>query len=297
MLIVIFGGLLLALFGFMGVAMQAVRGSGGMVSAFGSQGNVGVVEVKGPIVESDRVVEDLHAFGEDDAIRAVVVRVDSPGGQVGPSQEIYAEIRRLTEQKVVVVSMGGVAASGGYYLAIPATKIVANPGTITGSIGVITQVTNVQELADKIGIDVHTVASGDAKDAGNPFRPFTGEDRAVFQGLIDDIYRQFVEAVAEGRDLPLEDVRRLADGRVYSGHQALELGLVDQLGNFTDAVELAATLAGIEGKPKLTYPPSHQRFSLRDLLMSGTQEAIEAVAGALGWQMGSQGASIQYRMP
>lgn len=294
-LIVIFGGLLVALFGFLGVAMEAVRGGGGR-AAFGA-GNVGVVEIKGPIVESDEAVEELQHFLEDDGIRAVVVRVDSPGGQVGPSQEIHAEIRRLAGKKVVVVSMGSVAASGGYYLATSATKIVANPGTLTGSIGVITQVANVQELADKIGVEVSTVKSGPAKDAGNPFRPFTGEDRAIFQGLVEDLYGQFVEAVAEGRRLPVEDVRALADGRVYSGQQALERGLVDQLGNFTDAVELAGNLAGIEGKPKLAYPPKSRHFNLRQLLLEGTQEAIRAAAGELHLQLGGKSASIQYRMP
>lgn len=294
-LIVIFGGLFLALFGFLGVAMQLVR-EGGAAVPFSTSGNVGVVEVKGPIRESEQVVEDLTHFREDDRIRAVVLRVDSPGGSVGPSQEIYSEVQRLAKEKVVVVSMGGVAASGGYYLSLPATRIVANPGTITGSIGVISQVPNVRHLADKVGFQMNTVTSGAAKDAGNPFRPFTEKDRELFQELIDDIYRQFVQAVSENREIPLEEAEGLADGRVYSGLQAQERGLVDALGNFTDAVELAAALAEIEGKPRLAHPPRRTRPSFRILLNEGLRESVRAVADELEVQLRGEGASVQYRL-
>lgn len=295
-LIVIFGGLFVALLAFVGLGFAAMDRSAGRL-AFGGLGNVGVVEVKGPIVESDLVLEDLRSFRENPSIKAIILRVDSPGGSVGPSQEIFAEVRRLAEEKVVVASMGAVAASGGYYVSIPATRIVANPGTITGSIGVITQVVNLEELADKIGFEMNTVASGPSKDAGNPFRPFTEDDRRVFRNLIDDIYRQFVEDVAAGRELEIEKVRELADGRVYTGAQALELGLVDELGNFTDAVELAAELAGISGKPELAYPPRVGRFRLADFLIEGASAAAKGVFGGIREQVGADRPPVEYRLP
>lgn len=295
-LVVIFGGLVLALLATVWLGFAVMERSAGLM-AFGGFGNVGVVEVKGPIVESEQVVEDLRYFREASQIRAVLLRVDSPGGSVGPSQEIYAEVRRLAEEKVVVASMGGVAASGGYYVAIPATRIVANPGTITGSIGVITQVPNVEELADKVGFRMNTVTSGPSKDAGNPFRPFTDEDRQIFRTLIDDIYRQFVEDVAAGRGLELEQVRTIADGRVYTGAQALELGLVDELGNFTDAIELAADLADIPGKPELAYPPHARRFRLRDVLIEGAAATARGVLAGVREQLGGDRPPVEYRMP
>jgi len=293
-LVVIFGGLVVALLSFSVLAFVAMERGGGVL-AFAGFGNVGVVEVKGPIVESDQVVEDLSYFREQPQIRAVVLRIDSPGGSVGPSQEIFAEVRRLAEEKVVVASMGAVAASGGYYVALPATRIVANPGTITGSIGVITQIPNVEELADKIGFRMNVVASGPSKDAGNPFRPFTEEDRRVFRELVDDVYRQFVEDVAQSRNLAVEEVRRIADGRVYTGAQAKALGLVDELGNFNDAVDLAAELAGIDD-PELVYPPHARRLRLRDFLVEGAQSLVRSAVAELREQL-RETASVEYRLP
>lgn len=295
-LVVIFGGLVLALLSFAALGFVAMERSAGLM-AFGGFGNVGVVEVKGPIDDSEQVVEDLRHFREAPNIRAVLLRVDSPGGSVGPSQEIFAEVRRLAEEKVVVASFGAIAASGGYYVALPATRIVANPGTITGSIGVITQIPNVEELAEKIGFRMNTVTSGPSKDAGNPFRPFTEEDRRVFRDLIDDIYRQFVEDVAASRNLDPEKVRQIADGRVYTGAQALELGLVDELGNFTDAVELAAELAEIPGRPELAYPPGARRFRLRELLLEGASAAVRGMVGSVREQLSAQRPPVEYRMP
>jgi len=219
---------------------------------------VGVIQVIGPIVSSGKTVTEIVSFAKDDSIEAVVLRIDSPGGGVGPSQEIYTEVKRLVEKKPVVVSMGAVAASGGYYIAAPADKIVANPGTITGSIGVIMAFTNYQELLDKIGLKNSVVKSGDRKDIGSPIRPMTDEDKAILQGLVDDVHRQFVDAIAQGRQLELDDVLTLADGRIYSGNQAKKIGLVDQLGNFRDAVSLAASMAEIQGEPRLIYPPEEK---------------------------------------
>ncbi len=220
---------------------------------------VGVVELVGPIVDSEKTVREIDDFRRDDSILAVVLRVDSPGGGVGPSQEIYAEVARLADTKPVVVSMGSVAASGGYYVAAPAQRIVANPGTITGSIGVIMNFTNYQELLDKIGLKSEAITSGKHKDIGSPVRPMTDEDRAILQGLIDDVHRQFVAAVAKGRKLDIDVTSQLADGRIFTGRQAKEVGLVDDLGNFMDAISIAAQLAQIEGEPRLIYPPEPKK--------------------------------------
>lgn len=215
---------------------------------------IGVVEVRGAITASEEVTLRLVQLREDNSIKAVVLRVDSPGGGVGPSQEIYTEVQKLAQVKPVVVSMGSVAASGGYYIAIPAHQIVANPGTITGSIGVIMEFTNFQELLQKIGLKSQVVKSGEHKDIGSPVRPMTPDDRQILQSLIDDVHSQFVSAVAQGRDLPLDQAKVLADGRIYTGRQALDAGLVDRLGNMQDAIDLAAELANIDGKPRVVYP-------------------------------------------
>ena len=219
---------------------------------------VGVIQVVGPIISSDKTVREIVDFRKDDSIDAVVLRVDSPGGGVGPSQEIYVEVERLAAVKPVVVSMGAVAASGGYYVAAPASQIVANPGTITGSIGVIMGFTNYEELLEKIGLKSSVVKSGKHKDIGSPVRPMTEEDKAILQGLIDDVHRQFINAIAKGREMEVDSVLPLADGRIFSGKQAMELGLVDKLGNFQDAVSLAAQLAQIDGDPRLVYPPKEK---------------------------------------
>ena len=216
---------------------------------------IGVVEVKGVIAQSEPTIDRLIELRRDSSIKAVVLRVDSPGGGVGPSQEIFTEVQKLADEKPVVVSMGSVAASGGYYISVPAQQIVANPGTITGSIGVIMEFTNFQDLMEKIGLKSQVVKSGDHKDIGSPVRPMTPEDRQILQSLIDDVHSQFVAAVAQGRGMDLEKVKALADGRIYTGRQAKDAGLVDRLGNMQDAIDVAADLAGIQGEPKVVYPP------------------------------------------
>jgi len=222
-------------------------------SALPGGDRIGVVELRGFIADPRPTVQALRDLAEDDGIKAVVFRVESPGGVVAPSQEIHDQVRRTAEKKPVVVSMGALAASGGYYVSAPATRILANPGTATGSIGVLIQFKEVHALFDKLGLRAQTLKSGPMKDAGSPFREMSEAEQAVFQGLIDDLFDQFVTAVAEGRKLEPASVRDLADGRVYSGRQALHLGLVDQLGGFWDAVGVAAELGGIEGKPDLDY--------------------------------------------
>jgi len=234
---------------------------------------IGVVEMKGMIVDSTEINDQLRDFLENDRIKAVVLRVDSPGGVVGPSQEIYEEVKKFSAKKKLVVSMGSVAASGGYYISAPATTIYANPGTLTGSIGVLMKLSNVQGLLGKIGLSSFVLKSGKFKDSGSPVRPMTSEERRLFQGVIDSMHGQFVRAVAEGRKLPVATVSTLADGRVFSGEQALQVKLVDKIGNFQDAVDAAAKMAGIEGKPKLIYP-EEKRQSLLSLLVEGTSDRI-----------------------
>lgn len=294
-LCIIFGGSFVALFGFLFLSWTVVQGDR---ASFGKSA-IGVVEVKGAIEESDEIVQQLHDFLEDDSIPAVVVRVDSPGGAVAPSQEIRTEVRRLAQTKHVVVSMGGMAASGGYYLAVDADRIYANPGTITGSIGVISQLPNVAALADRIGFQMNVVKSGPSKDMGNPFRAFTDDDREAFQGMVDAIYEQFVRAVADGRGLPEDEVRAIADGRVLTGEQALDLGLVDEIGNFRDAVYAAADLAGIDEEPRLVYPRDKKRFAFEALLADGARAFVRALAVELRAQIEGEGSTAlpQYKVP
>jgi len=227
---------------------------------------VGYVEVKGPILESEETVKQLNELRKKTNVKAVVLRIESPGGVIGPSQEIYDAVKKLAKTKKVVVSMGSVAASGGYHIAVPAAVIYANPGTITGSIGVLMKLSNVEGLLDKVGMKAFTLKSGKFKDAGSPVRTLTEEDRALLQGVIDNLHTQFVKVVAEARKLPVEEVRRLADGRVYTGEQAMSLKLVDRLGTLEDAVEEAGRLAGIKGEPTLIMPPKKRRL-LRELLL------------------------------
>jgi protease-4 len=220
-------------------------------SAFDGDG-VALVRVEGVIVDGSRVIKQLDAWAADDKARAIVVRIVSPGGVVAPSQEIYDAVRRAGEKKPVVCSMGHVAASGGYYIAAACDHIVAAPGTITGSIGVIMMFDTLYDLWGKIGVGSVVVKSGAYKDTGSPNRPFTDADRKIVQGMVDDIYRQFLDAVAEGRGIDRAAARKLAgEGRIYSGAQAKEIGLVDSLGDLAAAVAKAGALGGIDGKPEI----------------------------------------------
>lgn len=240
----------------------------------GGSGNVGLVRISGLISESDTTIEQIRKFAKDDSVRAIVLRVNSPGGGVGPSQEIYEEVRKLRGKKVVVTSMGALAASGGYYIACASEKVYANPGTITGSIGVIMNFVNVRDLVEKIGIRGMVVKSGEYKDIGSPVREMKPGERKLLQGVIDNVHAQFVNAVAEGRNLEKREVLAIADGRIFSGEQALALGLVDALGNQQDAVEEAGRLAKIEGEPKLILPPK-KRFSILELLREEAKSIID----------------------
>jgi protease-4 len=240
--------------------------------SFSLGAKVGVIEMTGVITSAKDILEDLREFREDSAIKAIVLRIDSPGGSVAPSQEIYDAVRKTAERKPVVVSMGSVAASGGYYIAVAGQQIVANPGTMTGSIGVIMEFANYEELLKKIGWQNIVVKSGRFKDIGSPNRPMTDADRQLLQTMIDDVQSQFVNAVAQGRNLSLEKVREVADGRIMTGQQALAAGLVDKLGGLDTAIDLAAELAGIDD-PKVVYPLEPPP-KLIDYLMQGTADHL-----------------------
>lgn len=243
-----------------------------------SKEGVGLVEVKGMILDSKETNRQLRYFLKQDSVKAVVLRVDSPGGIVAPSQEIYAEVKKFAARKKIIVSMGSLAASGGYYISAPATLIYANPGTITASIGVILKLSNIESLMDKIGIKSYTLKTGKYKDSGSPLRQFSAEDRAMLQSVIDNTHQQFVRAVAEGRRLPIADVRKIADGRILSGEQARDHKLVDRLGTLQDAIEEAGRLAGISGEPELLLPPK-KKIHYLDLLAEGAEGAFNGPLG------------------
>lgn len=228
---------------------------------------IGVIEIVGAIENSKTIIHHIKTFREHKSIKAIVLRIDSPGGGVGPSQEIYREIRKTIEEKKVIVSMGSVAASGGYYVAAASNGIVANPGTVTGSIGVIMGYTNYKELMEKIGLDSVVIKSGKFKDVGSPMRDMTNEEKALLQKVIETIHRQFVSDIAQGRSMKIDEVTALADGRIFTGEDAQKMGLVDRLGNLQDAVKWAGELAGISGEVKTVYPPK-ERETLAEYLMS-----------------------------
>lgn len=233
---------------------------------FGLTPGIGVISLEGVLVQSEAIIEELTDFRDNANVKAILIRIDSPGGAVGASQEIFQEIKRTAAVKPVVASMGSVAASGGYYAALGANKIFANAGTLTGSIGVILKFANLEKVFDKIGYKSEVIKSGKHKDIGSMARQMTDEERLLLQALIDDVHSQFVQAVAAERQIQEELVRPLADGRIFTGRQALELGLIDQLGNMTDAIQLAAKLGGIEEKiPHLIYP-KEEGFSLFRIL-------------------------------
>ena len=261
------------------------RYTGGRSSRFAFGDKIAIVEVKGVISQSSGVIEDLQQYLADDGVKAIVLRVDSPGGGVGPAQEIYREIMRIrsTSKKKVVTSMGSVAASGGYYIACASDRIVANPGTITGSIGVIMQFSNLEELLKKIGVKGVVLKSGEHKDIGSPFREMTPEEKRIMQEVLDNVHQQFIQAVADGRKLERSKVAQIADGRILTGEQAKNLGLVDQLGNLQDTIDVAAKMVGIEGKPNVLYPK--RKISIWDLLMRDMASAIVDVLTEKGYEL------------
>jgi protease-4 len=272
----------------------ALTGAGRERTGFGSasfaKNRVALVELSGLMTSSHdvgsravsarKVIAQLEKYREDDTVKAIVLRVDTPGGTVVSAQEIHGELQRLRagpDGKKVVVSMGDIAASGGYYVSCAADRVFASAGTLTGSIGVIMQFPNYQGLFGKIGLGTNTIKSGEFKDVGNGAREMSERDRTLLQGLVDDVYAQFVEAVAAGRKMTPEKVRPLADGRVYSGRQALQLGLIDEIGDLDAAIAAAGRLAGIEGKPEvIREAPSRGIWELLDARMANVFPAALA---------------------
>lgn len=271
---IILGMLLLIVLTFlMYVFFYGIGARSGKAKKFSLNDQIGVVTIEGVITDSQEIIEQLENFGRDDSIVAVVLRIDSPGGGVAASQEIYDAVVELKKRKKVVVSMGSVAASGGLLIACGADKIVANSGTITGSISAIMQFANAQELLKKIGLKASAVKSGKYKDIGSPLRDMTPEERKIIQDLVDDIYNQFVDVIVRDRKLPREKVISIADGRVFSGSQAREYGLVDYLGNMGAAAKLASHLAGKNGRYDLVYPPQ-KRTSIFDYMFESAANQL-----------------------
>jgi protease-4 len=227
----------------------------------GSGDKLALIDLRGVITTSDDVVRQLKKYRDARGVRGIILRIDSPGGGVVASQEMYEAVRNVRDSgKPVIISMGALAASGGYYVACGGTRLVANRGTLTGSIGVISEFLQLRNALDKLGIDLKTIKAGKLKDAGSPTKKMTEEDEQYFQSLMDDVHRQFMDVVARERHLEPKKVRTLADGRVFTGEQAVELGLVDTIGTFEDAVHIAGKIAGIEGEPAIVRERRRQAW-------------------------------------
>src|SRR5215467_2427587 len=249
--------------------------SGDDSGQFGFSDRVQIVDVEGQLVESRPILEQLKRYEDSNSVKAILLNVDSPGGGVAVSQEVYTEIKRLREKKdkIVVAYLSSTGASGAYYISCAANKIVANPGTIVGSIGVIAEWVNYADLLEWAKVKDVVFKTGEFKDTGSGTRALTEDEKKYFQGLIDDMYVQFVEAVASGRKLDLQEVRSLADGRVFTGRDAKSRKLIDDVGNFQDAVDLTAKLAGISGKPRLVRL-NRPRVTLMDVLTTDLSRLV-----------------------
>ena len=215
-------------------------------------GEIAIVNIHGMLMDSRDIVQQLSDYRHNPQVRGVILRIDSPGGAVAPAQEIYSEILRLrANNKTVYASMGTVAASGGYYIACAADYVLANPGTLTGSISAVMALNNIEELTKKVGVKPNIIKSGKFKDLGSPLRAMTPEEQILLQNVVNDVHEQFVDAIAKGRGLPLSEVRRVADGRIMTGQQALKLNLIDEVGGLEKTIDLLAKKIGITGKPKV----------------------------------------------
>jgi protease-4 len=249
--------------------------SGDEAGQFAFSDRIQVVDIDGELVQSKPILDQLKRYEDSNTVKAILLDIDSPGGGVAVSQEIYTEIKRLREKKdkIIVAYLSSTGASGAFYISCAANKIVANPGTIVGSIGVIAEWVNYADLLQWAKLKDIVFKTGEFKDTGSPSRPITENERKYFQGLIDDMYVQFVEAVSSGRKLDLQEVRSIADGRVFTGRDAKERKLIDETGNFQDAVDLTAKLAGISGKPRLIRQ-TRQRVTLLDVLTTDLSRLV-----------------------
>ena len=265
----------------LGITLLILIGTKSSDLKFGEK--VGIIEITGIITDSKSVIHNLKRFREDNSIKAIVLRIDSPGGGVGPAQEIFREIRKTVGVKKIVASMGAVAASGGYYIAAGTDGIVANPGTITGSIGVIIRFANFEDLLSKIGLTPVVVKSGEYKDTGSLVRKMTKEERKILQNFVDQIHKQFIIAVAEGRNMDQSEVEPLADGRIFTGEEAKNLGLIDRIGNLEDAVEWAGRMAGIEGKISAVYARKKKLPFLKYIIDSTLKDLANNISNPHIW--------------
>ncbi len=274
--------LLLISFAFLGGSFFFFAGA--FLSLFSHQkhsGDVAVIEILGPIFDSKEICEEIRDLKDHREVKAVILRIDSPGGSVGASQEIHDAVKLLKTHKPVVASLGSVAASGGYYVATAANKIISNPGTLTGSIGVRMELLNAQKLFEWARLQPVTLKSGKFKDAGSSNRSMTGEEKKYFEGVLSQLHSQFKTAVSEDRGLTAEAVESLADGRVFTGLEAKEKGLVDELGSFDEAIHVASHLAGLKGDPELYYPSSRGEHFLESLLDGLVEKGVRHVAQVL----------------
>jgi len=252
---------------------QALKFSDTEFSSYGSGDKIAVVEINDVIISSEKTVGQIKKFREDKSVKAIIIRINSPGGGVAASQEIYEEVKRTRDSgKLVVVSMGSIAASGGYYIACGSNVIVANPGTLTGSIGVIMRFLTIKDLADKLGIKETTVKSGELKDSGDPFREVNEKDMAYFQDVIDNSFLQFIEMVARERKMDIDTLKQYANGRVFTGLQAKNIGLIDSLGTFEDAIRITSKMAGIEGEPRIIR--ERKKFSIFEEILGTRIEDV-----------------------
>jgi len=275
----LFMGMLFVAISFL-VFASALKRDGGEYVSSGSGDKIAIVEINDVIVSSEKTVEQIKKFREDKSIKAIILRINTPGGGVAASQEIYEEVRRTRNSgKIVVVSMGSIAASGGYYIAVGSSLIVSNPGTLTGSIGVIAQFISIKDLAEKLGINQTTIKSGNLKDAGNPFRVMNDSDKAYFQDVVDNSFGQFLDVVAKERKMDKETLLKYANGRVFTGLQAKEYGLVDSLGTFEDAIRITSKMAGIEGEPRIVR--EKKRFSFFEEMLGSKIEDVTDIKGKL----------------
>jgi len=251
-------------------------GNGGSYKMTATGSRVGLIEVTGIIYDAENVVRQFERYANDKSVKSIVLRIESPGGGTAASQEIYEKVRRVRDSgKPVVASMGAVAASGGYYIACGADTIMANNSTTTGSIGVIAEIPNAKKLMDKIGIHYEVIKSGQFKDIGSPYRPMTKDDRKQLQNWIDDAYNQFVDIITRERQLDRGTVLKYADGRIFTGKQALDFGLIDTLGTYEDAIKLAAKLGGIDSDDPKTVKERRRKATIFDILFGDVSKVFD----------------------
>ncbi len=275
----LFFGMIIVAISFFAFA-SAIKRDGGEFVSGGSGDKIAIVEINDVIVSSEKTVEQIKRFREDKSIKAIILRVNTPGGGVAASQEIYEEVKKTRDGgKIIVVSMGSIAASGGYYIAVGSSLIIANPGSLTGSIGVIAQFISIKDLAEKLGISQTTIKSGSLKDAGSPFKTMNDSDKAYFQDVVDNSFGQFLDVVAKERKMDKETLLKYANGRVFTGLQAKEYGLVDSLGTFEDAIRITGKMAGIEGEPRIVK--EKKKFSFFEEVMGSKIEDVTDIKGKL----------------